>query len=185
MDIKLYHNNSLSNVVNKSITLVSTSSSAKFLEPYDEYAPVIRYRGKTNFDDVNYISVEQSGSGGFTRYYFLENVTYKSPNIALLTCRLDVLKTYSSFISGLECYLSRSGNKGDLYLPDTRPTLVYNNVEKLSFRDSQNKIEGFVVPGETAEEQKNNGYFVYTTLQTGYLNSNTPWPAGYTPISDT
>ena len=182
MDIKLYHNNSLSNVVNKSITLVSSSSSAKFLEPYDEYAPVIRYRGKTNFDDVNYIGIEQSGSGGFTRYYFLENVTYKSPNIALLTCRLDVLKTYSSFIEGLECYLSRSENQGDLYLPDTRPVKVYNNVEKLSFRDSNDKIEGFVIPGETRGEQRNNGYFIVSVLQTGYADSATPWPPDYHPI---
>ena len=165
MDIKLYHNNSLSNVVNKSITLVSSSSSAKFLEPYDEYAPVIRYRGKTNFDDVNYIGIEQSGSGGFTRYYFLENVTYKSPNIALLTCRLDVLKTYSSFIEGLECYLSRSENQGDLYLPDARPCRVYNNISKLSFRDSNDNVEGFVVPGETRDEQSANGFYVISVLQ--------------------
>lgn len=181
MDIKLYHNNSLSNAVNKAITLVSTSSSAKFLEPYDEYAPVIRYRGKTNFDDVNYISVEQSGSGGFTRYYFLENVTYKSPNIALLTCRLDVLKTYSDFIEGLECYLVRSGNKGDAYLPDKRPLKVYNNVEKLSFRDSQDNIEGFVVPNESRDHQKNSGIYVLSTLQVGY-SEPTPWPEGYTPV---
>lgn len=169
MDIKLYHNNSLSNVVNKSITLVSTSSSAKFLEPYDEYAPVIRYRGKTNFDDVNYISVEQSGSGGFTRYYFLENVTYKSPNIALLTCRLDVLKTYSSFIEGLTCYLSRaSGSKGNAYLADSKRSLVYNTTEKMTFRDANDNVVGFVVPHETKDHQKANGMYVLVTLQNEY-----------------
>ena len=175
MDIKLYHNNSLSNVVDKSLMLVSTSSSAKFLEPYDEYAPVIRYRGKTNFDDVNYIGIEQSGTGGFTRYYFLENVTYKSPNIALLTCRLDVLKTYSSFIEGLECYLSRaSGAQGNAYLMDSKRNLVYNNTEKKTFRDSNDQIVGFVVPGETKGHQRDNGMYVLVTLQDEYAIWTTP-----------
>ena len=183
MDIKLYRNNSLSNVVNKNLTLVTTSSNAKFLEPYDEYAPVIRYRGKTNFDDVNYIGIEQSGTGGFTRYYFIENVTYKSPAIALITCRLDVLKTYSTFIGTLKCYINRTKdpNYNNSYLPDNRPTLVYNNVTKLSFRDSNDNIEGFVVPGEGEADQKNKGIYILTTLQTGYDKDVTPWPGGYTP----
>ena len=170
MDIKLYHNNSLSNVVNKSITLVSTSSSAKFLEPYDEYAPVIRYRGKTNFDDVNYISVEQSGSGGFTRYYFLENVTYKSPNIALLTCRLDVLKTYQTFIESLTGYIERTEDStfGSPYLMDNRPIYPMSNIEKKTFRDGNDNIEGFVIPGETEAHQKTAGTYVLVTLQKGY-----------------
>lgn len=166
MDIKLYHNNSLSNVVNKSITLVSTSSSAKFLEPYDEYAPVIRYRGKTNFDDVNYIGIEQSGKGGFTRYYYLENVTYKSPNIALLTCRLDVLKTYSSFIGGLTCYLKRSDNKGNKYHLDNRQTGIENMIVKKTFRNSNDEVEGFVVPGEDRPHQAQHGLYVFTVMQT-------------------
>lgn len=168
MDIKLYHNNSLSNVVDKSLTLVSTSSSAKFLEPYDEYAPVIRYRGKTNFDDVNYISVEQSGSGGFTRYYFLENVTYKSPNIAILNCRLDVLKTYSTFIRSLKCYVTRCDALGDPYMQADRPQRVYNTIERKTFRDANNNVVGFVVPGESKLDQATHGVYVINVLHDGY-----------------
>ena len=166
MDIKLYHNNSLSNVVNKSITLVSTSSSAKFLEPYDEYAPVIRYRGKTNFDDVNYIGIEQSGTGGFTRYYFLEGVNYRSPNIALLTCRLDVLKTYSAFIGSLTCYLKRSGNKGSQYFLDNRQTSLESMIVKKTFKDANDNVEGFVVPDELKVHQAAHGMYVLTVMQT-------------------
>lgn len=170
MDIKLYKNNSLSNVVNKSLTLVTTSSNAKFLEPYDEYAPVIRYRGKTNFDDVNYIGIEQSGSGGFTRYYFIENVTYKSPAIAIITCRLDVLKTYSTFIGSLTCYISRTADStfGSPYLIDNRPTYPMNNIERKMFRDANGNVEGFVVPGEDTPHQQSNGAYIFVTLQAGY-----------------
>lgn len=170
MDIKLYKNNSLSNVVNKNLTLVSTSSNAKFLEPYDEYAPVIRYRGKTNFDGINYIGIEQSGSGGFTRYYFIEDVTYKSPAIALITCRLDVLKTYSTFIEGLTCYIERSAdpNVGSPYLMDNRPTFPMSNIERKLFKDSNNNTEGFVIPGEQENSQKARGTYVLVTLQKGY-----------------
>ena len=167
MDIKLYHNNSLSNVVDKSLTLVSTSSSAKFLEPYDEYSPVIRYRGKTNFDDVNYVGIEQSGSGGFTRYYFLEGVTYKSPNIATLNCRLDVLMTYKTFIQGLSCYLERCADPsfGSKFLVDNRPVFPMRQTERLLFRDDNNKVEGFIRPGESEESQRARGFYVLLTLQ--------------------
>ena len=170
MHIRLYHNNSLSNVVNKSITVVADNDNAKFLEPYDEYAPAIRYRGKWNFDDVNYVCVDDSATGGFDRYYFLENVEYKTPQIAILHCRLDVLMTYKFFIESLKCYLVRSGNKGDLYLPDNRPCRVYSNVERKLFKDSNNRTEGFVVPNEDADAQAANGYYILTTLQRGYTN---------------
>lgn len=176
MDIKLYHNNSLSNVVNKSITLVSTSSSAKFLEPYDEYAPVIRYRGKTNFDDVNYIVIEDSDlTNGFTRYYFIDGVTYKSPNIAIINCHLDVLMTYSTFIHGLKCYVTRCANMlGDPYMQADRPQRVYNNIERKLFKDANNNTVGFVVPGETKAEQAARGVYIINVLHDGYKDEVQP-----------
>ena len=173
MDIKLYHNNSLSNVVNKSITLVSTSSSAKFLEPYDEYAPVIRYRGKTNFEDVNYIVIEYSNlTNGFTRYYFIDGVTYKSPNIAIINCHLDVLMTYSTFIHGLKCYVTRCAKMlGDPYMQADRPQRVYNNVERITFKNALGNPIGFVAPGESKAQQASNGIYVITVLHDGYKNN--------------
>ena len=170
MDIKLYTYSGMSNVVDKTLTLVSTSSSAKFLEPYDEYAPVIRYRGKTNFDDVNYIGIEESGTGGFTRYYFIDDVTYKTPNIALIRCHLDVLKTYSSYISGLTCYIERTADPTFITeaAMDTRPLSTLKNIEKKTFRDVNDNVEGFVVPGETKDHQKDNGMYVLSVLTAGY-----------------
>ena len=168
VDVKLYKTTSLPNVVNKTLgTAVATYSGAKFLEPCDEYMPVIRIRGKINFDDCNYL--ELSGDTG-TKYYFIEGVEMKSPAICHIRCRLDVLKTYSTFIGNLTCYLSRSASDGELYLPDKRPTLVYNNVEKLSFRDLNDNIEGFVIPGETELQQKNAGLYVLTIMQDQYGN---------------
>ena len=171
MHIRLYHNNSLSNVVNKSITVVADNDNAKFLEPYDEYAPVIRYRGKRNFDDVNYLCIDDSATGGFDRYYYVEDIVYTSPNIAVIKCRLDVLMTYKFFIESMKCYLLRSENHGDLYMSDNRPTRVYSNVEKMTFRDANDNVEGFVVPNETPEHQAANGTYLLYTLQKGYTKS--------------
>lgn len=178
--VKLYKTTSLPNVVNKVLgTAVATYSGAKFLEPCDEYMPVIRIRGKINFDDCNYL--ELSGDTG-TKYYFIEGVEMKSPAICHIRCRLDVLKTYSTFIGNLTCYLSRSESDGELYLPDKRPMLVYNNVEKKTFRDINDNIEGFVVPGETMDHQKYNGYYILTTLQSGYDLNPEPWPSSFHPV---
>lgn len=185
MNIVLMRNNSLTNVVDKNLTTVTTHSNAKFLDPYDEYAPVIRVKGKTNWDDVNYIKIDSSGTGNdtFTRYYFIEGVTIKSPQIAIVQCRLDVLKTYSTFIKSLTCYLNRTADPdfGSPYLMDNRPVYPMCEVEKMTFRDEDDNIQGFVIPGETTEHQKSNGYYVMTTLQTGYRDP-TVWPIGYTPV---
>lgn len=170
MDIKLYHNASQSNVVNKTITLVATLSNAKFLDPYDEYAPVIKLKGYTNFDNTNYVVITDTsqGSDNFTRAYFIESVDIKSPSIAILHLRMDVLMTFKDYILQMRCYLARSESNGDLYLPDNRPRRVYNNVSKLTFRDVQGNIEGFIRPGEDDTDQMNNGWYLITTIQDQY-----------------
>ena len=165
-------------------TAVATYSNVKFLEPYDDTDPVIRIRGKINFDDANYLSVTGNGD---TKYYYITGVEVKSPAICHISCHKDVLKTHLAWIQQLQCYIKRSTSNGDAYLPDTRPVRVYNNVEKLSFRDENDNVEGFVVPGETKEHQRLNGYYIYSTLQTGYgdpNNPNTPWPPNYVPIQN-
>lgn len=164
--IKLFKTSSPPNAVNKSIFgTAGTYNNVKFLEPYDEYMPVIRVRGKITYDDCNYLLLTGIGD---PKYYFIEDVVVKSPAICHIKCRLDVLMTYSNFIGGLKCYLSRSASNGNLYLPDKRPTLVYNDVQKLSFRDEFGRVEGFVIPGESKSEQENAGMYVLTVLQNGY-----------------
>ena len=174
MDIKLYYNASLSNVVDKTLTLKVTTTSVKFLEPYDEYAPTIRYKGKWNFDDVNYLSVEQSGTGGFTRYYYIDNVTYRSPSIAIISCRLDVLKTYSTFIKSLQCYVTRTGRNDfigsniDFYIVDEKPERIYRTVDKFEFRDENKNIVGFVPPNTPTLTQEVNGVYVVSVIHDTY-----------------
>lgn len=180
--VTLYKTTSLPNVVDKVLgTAVSTYSNAKFLEPYDEYMPVIRIRGKISFDDCNYLSI--SGNGD-TKYYFIEGVEVKSPAICHVKCRLDVLKTYSTFIKSLTCYLERTADPtfGSPYLVDKRPLYPMNEVEKKTFRDANDNVEGFVIPGETKDHQKGNGYYVLTVIQTGYDVTPSSWPSGYHPV---
>ena len=170
MNLILYRNNSLTNVVNKNITLITNHSNIKFIDPYNEYMPVVRVKGKTNWDDVNYFAISSSGTNNdsFTRYYFLEDVTIKSPQIAILRGRLDVLKTYQTFIGSLKCYLLRSDSHGDDYLMDTKPSKVYSDISKLTFKNSMGDTVGFVPPGQSTEAQKSYGVFVMTTLQDDY-----------------
>lgn len=167
--VTLYKTNSIANKVDKTLgATVATYTDAKFLEPYDEYSPVIRIRGKVSFDDCNYLSI--TGNGG-AKFYFIEGVTVKSPAICHITCRLDVLMTYKAYIKQLQCYLLRSTSDGDLYLPDDRPRLVYNNVEKLTFKDINDNVIGFVSPQETTEQQRDNGFYVLSVLTNGYAGT--------------
>ena len=176
MDIVLLRNNSLPNVVNKSLTLVTSHSNAKFLDPYDEYMPVIRVKGKTNWDDVNYIKVESTGTGNdqFARYYFIEGVTIKSPQIAVVQCRLDVLQTYSTFIGLLQCYVTRTGmndvlgTNTDKYLVDSRPEEVFRTIEKKTFRDANDKVVGFLDPTESQVLQEEKGLYVISVIHDCY-----------------
>lgn len=164
--VTLYKTNSMANKVTKTLgTAVATYSNAKFLEPYDEYAPVIRIRGKVSFDDCNYVRITGNGDD---KYYFIEGVTVKSPAICHLQCRMDVLMTFKLYIMQLQCYLKRSSSDGNNFLPDSRQTLVYSNVTKLTFKDPNDNVEGFVVPGESIASQKNKGFYVLTTLQDQY-----------------
>lgn len=175
VDVKLYKTTSLPNVVNKTLgTAVATYSNVKFLEPYDEYMPVIRIRGKVSFDDCNYLSVTGNGD---PKYYFIEGVEVKSPAISHVKCRLDVLKTYSAFISSLTCYLARTADKtfGDPYLRDNRPIYPMSNIEKLNFEDSyDHHQQGFVIPGETWDQQQGNGFYVLITCQSAQGDPETP-----------
>lgn len=170
MDIKLYHTGDQTNVVNKTITLVATLSNAKFLDPYDEYAPVIKIKGYTNFDNTNYVVITDTahGSDNFSRAYFIEDIQIKSPSIAIMRLRMDVLMTFKDYIKQMRAYLSRSESNGDLYLPDSRPRRVYNNVAKLTFKDAMGNIEGFITPDEDDTDQMNNGWYLITTLQDQY-----------------
>lgn len=170
MNLILYRNNSLTNVVNKNLTAVTTHSNIKFLDPYNEYMPVVRVKGKSNWDDVNYFAITSSGTGNdsFMRYYFLEDVTIKSPQIAIIRGRLDVLKTYQTFIGSLQCYLTRSESHGDEYLMDNKPRRIYNDVIKQTFKDIQGNVVGFVSPGQDTNTQKLLGTYVITTIQDGY-----------------
>lgn len=167
--VTLYQTNSIATKVDKTLgTAVATYSNVKFLEPYDEYSPTIRVRGKVNFDDANYLSVTGNGD---TKYYFIENVITKSPGICHIVCRKDVLMTHKLWLKQLQCYLSRSTSNGNEYLPDNRPRLVYSNVEKLTFKDINNNVVGFVVPQETKEQQQENGFYVMSVLTNGFAGT--------------
>ena len=52
------------------------------------------------------------------RYYYINSATLKKGQGVLITCHVDVLKSYDSEIDNLQAYVLRQENKYNAYLPD-------------------------------------------------------------------
>lgn len=119
MDMVLYRNNSLSNVVDKVLTNSYTVSGTAFVLPYDERFPKIRVTGVSNYDNYNYFQIGN-------KYYYITKVEWKTNQESILSGELDLLMTYKSYIRGLTCYLKRSENHSTPYVNDNMETLQAN-----------------------------------------------------------
>ena len=176
MNIVLYHTGSIPNKVTKSLTQVANLTNAKFLEPYNEKNPTIKIKGYSNFDGVNYLGVIESNE--FTRYYFIDGVVYKSPNIAIVSCSFDLLMTYKDYIKSLKALVTRTetslstfdvtGQQGVSWTEyqDNIPLLPKTLNVQIGFKDglTPNFQAGFIYGGEDKQVQKNHGVYILTAM---------------------
>ena len=69
MNVNLYHNKSLANVVNKTIGTATVVTGTAFVLPFDERFPKIRFTSSTDWDDFNYAQIDG-------KYYYITGVEH-------------------------------------------------------------------------------------------------------------
>lgn len=112
MDIQLYHNNSENNVINKSITGISTPSCV-VKKPCSEINPVIILHSFENMSYCNYAYIEE-----FNRYYFIDDIIPLTGSEVQLNLRVDVLESFKDSILGLNAIIEKQENIGNKYFND-------------------------------------------------------------------
>lgn len=129
MNITLYKNTSPSNVVNKTITQLS-SGTCTLKEKTSIVNPVFLLADiGTHYSDCNYIYVPE-----LNRYYYVLDVIAVRNGVWELHCHVDVLMTYRNEIRSQTCIVERQENISNMYLSDPRLKVQANPyVQQISF----------------------------------------------------
>lgn len=194
--IEFYETASFDNVVDKVLTSRGSFSSVQFLEPYDEESPTLKLKTEPNyFSNINYCKIYDDDNVNtqerFTHYYFIRGVQYKSHKISFISCEMDYLMTYKSWIYEQRAIVTRS----DLLEFDEDGSGVESSIKYYSFKhnyamgdieleptmgkqyytfpkENGSGTAAFVDPQDTRLQQEAKGVFVITTVQTGYHTGN-------------
>lgn len=113
MTITVYTNSSDKRVVAKTITQVSTSTTAKLLDECSVLNPQIVIDYAAALLTANYVYIPT-----FSRYYFIDNITVLDGKRIQLDLSVDVLMSYATPIKALTCVVKRNTNLYNLYLDD-------------------------------------------------------------------
>lgn len=89
MELKIYNNNSNTNVLNKNITLVNTLDFSLKIDN-SILQPVLILK---NYSTGNYCYIEQ-----FKRYYYITDIKLLTGGLYQLQLDIDVLMTYKNII---------------------------------------------------------------------------------------
>ena len=89
MELKIYNNNSNTNVLNKNITLVSTLDFSLKIDN-SILQPVLILK---NYSNGNYCYIEE-----FKRYYYITDIKLLTGGLYQLQLEVDVLMTYKDII---------------------------------------------------------------------------------------
>ena len=89
MELKIYNNNSNTNVMNKNITLVSTLDFSLKIDN-SILQPVLILK---NYSNGNYCYIEE-----FKRYYYITDIKLLTGGLYQLQLEVDVLMTYKDII---------------------------------------------------------------------------------------
>ena len=133
--IELMTNNSANNVLDKSLTNLSSVTGVLKSET-SIMNPVIQIEG-TLPTNCNYMYISEFG-----RYYYVNDVRSITANIFEISAHVDVLKTYASQIRGCEGIIARQRNNYNLYLDDgTFKTYQNPRFKKIAFDSGFDTME--------------------------------------------
>ena len=113
MKVKLYNITDDSRVVHKAIG-EGVEITAHIYNDMDILNPslLLLYDESVPFS-YNYVYIPLT-----KRYYYINSATLKSGKGVMISCSVDVLKTYAGKIDKLQAYVLRQENKYNVYLPD-------------------------------------------------------------------
>lgn len=113
MEIKLYHNTSANNKIDKSLHS-ETTYSGSLRDDSKIINPEIMIES-SNLTGFNYAYIPS-----FHRYYFIDEIISYRSNLWIVRLKVDVLMSFASDIKGLTCVIEATeGYKGNDYLADS------------------------------------------------------------------
>ena len=106
MNVTLYTTADDMRTVNKTLTSVK-SVTATPTEPMNILAPTLIIDYDSTVLSANYMYI-----AALNRYYYIDNMDLLKGNRLLISCRVDVLKTYAAALTDCECIVTRSESIG-------------------------------------------------------------------------
>lgn len=106
MNITLYTTADDMRTVNKTLSTVKAVTATP-TEPMNVLTPTLIINYDNSVLSANYVYIPT-----LNRYYYIDNMDLLKGNRLLLTCRVDVLKTYAAALTDCECVVTRSESIG-------------------------------------------------------------------------
>ena len=116
MQIKFYKVTDDKRVIDKTLGTAKTKSSCQLIEPSSVINPSFTIDIDTSIYSYNYVYIAYFG-----RYYYINDITVIDGARMLVTCNVDVLKSFATPIKSCTVNTRRNENNYDMYLPDDRP----------------------------------------------------------------
>lgn len=95
-------------------------------------------------DEVNYAYVPK-----WSRYYFIDDITFTTGNRAEISMTVDVLATFKTDINNYTCFVERSGSNVDLMISDNLVSngenIVYKNYVETDIGDDINSTGCYMI----------------------------------------
>lgn len=132
MDIKLYHNTSANNKINKSLHS-ETTYSGNLRDDSKVINPEIMIES-SNLTGFNYAYIP-----AFHRYYYIVEITSYRNNLWIVKLKVDVLMSFANDIKDLTCIIEATESyKGNDYLADSSSwvSMVKAKTDILNFNGS-------------------------------------------------
>lgn len=132
MEIKLFHNTSANNKIDKSLHS-ETTYNGNLRDDSKVVNPEIMIEA-SNLTNFNYAYIP-----AFHRYYYIEEITSYRNNLWIVKLKVDVLMSFASDIKDLTCVIEATeGYKGNEYLSasDSWVNMVKAKTDIINFNGS-------------------------------------------------
>lgn len=134
MQIKFYKMSDDKRVIDKTLGTAKTKSSCQLIEPSSITNPSFTIAIDTTLYNYNYVYIAYFG-----RYYYIDDITVLDGARMMVTCSVDVLKSFATQIKNCTVNSRRNEKNYDMYLPDDRPVesryIKYSKKFGTSFSD--------------------------------------------------